>query len=311
MQKRKVEGPKGLMVEKWRKGQGNFSKSQGGSSPTTSLPLVSLAPFSVISNRNLKNSFIKGRCVGMNTHISQSIIMRIKDFGESDLLVTFFTSDRGWLKGVAKGGRRSRKRFANCLDLLCLTDLEYVLKKKGDLYFLNSCKLIHAFPGLRSDFYSLSLASYMVELAETLFPQNVVDNNMFELMKKSFMALDDGVRNDVLRILFEAKTMALGGYGINLEKCCKCGRPYTGTGRAVFLRERGAVACLNCAKETALSPGMEPDTAGSLNMMQSAPWDDVGTISLSEEVIREIKPVLKLHLEYRVGKRLKSAKYLD
>jgi len=237
--------------------------------------------------------------------------MRIKDFGESDLLVTFFTSDRGWLKGVAKGGRRSRHRFSNCLDLLCLTDLEYVLKKKGDLYFLNSCKLIHAFPGLRSDFYSLSLASYMVELAEILFPQNVFDNNIFELLKKSFIALDDGVRKDDLRILFEAKTMALGGYGVDLEQCCKCRRPYTGTGRAVFMRERGAIACLNCAKETPLFPGMGPDTVGSLKMMQSVPWDDVSAVSLTEKVIREIKPVLKLHLEYRMGKRLKSAKYLE
>ncbi len=84
-----------------------------------------------------------------------------------------------------------------------------------------------------------------------------------------------------------------------------------GTGRAVFLREKGAVACLNCVKETALSPGMGPDTVGSLTIMQSAPWDDVKSIPLPEEVIREIKPVLKLHLEYRVGKRLKSAKYLE
>ena len=56
----------------------------------------------------------------------------------------------------------------------------------------------------------------MVELSEILFPLNVVDNNMFELLKTSFMALDEGRGNDALRIAFEAKAMALGGYGINL-----------------------------------------------------------------------------------------------
>ena len=71
----------------------------------------------------------------MKTYTSQSIIMRTKEFGETDLLVTFFTPDNGRLKGIAKGARKSRKRFANCLDVLCLTELEYSLKREGGLYF--------------------------------------------------------------------------------------------------------------------------------------------------------------------------------
>ncbi len=246
----------------------------------------------------------------METHISQAIIMRIREFGESDLLVHFFTSDKGRQKGVAKGARRSRKRFANCLDLFCLTSLEYGLKKKGDLYFLNSGKLIHAFPGLRSDFYSLSLASYMIELAEILFPQDVIDDNMFELLKNSFFALHEGQRRDLLRIVFEVRAITLGGYGINFERCCKCGRPYKGVGRAVFIQTKGAVSCLNCEKETSRCPGMGPDAAKGLRLIQSGTWNDVADMSLSEEDIREIMQVMKLHIEYRIGKRLKSAKYL-
>lgn len=247
----------------------------------------------------------------MEMLISQSFIMRIKEFGESDLLVTFFTSDKGRLKGVAKGARRSKRRFANCLDLFCLTNLEYGLQKKGDLYFLNSCKLINGFPGLRSDFTSLSLASYMVELTEILFPQNVVDKNVFELLRKSFTLLDGECRKDILRIAFEAKVMSLGGYGINFGKCCRCGRLYTGTGRAVFLRDRGGIACLNCEKETVVCPGMTPDALKMLQALQSTPSIDLENMHLTEDQIREIRPVIKLHMEYRLGKRFKSAKYLE
>jgi DNA repair protein RecO (recombination protein O) len=110
----------------------------------------------------------------MKTHISPSIIMRTKEFGEADLLVTFFTPDKGRLKGVAKGARRSRKRFVNCLDIFSLVKLEYSLKREGGLYFLHSGKLINAFPELRSDFGALSKASYMVELTEILFPLGVL-----------------------------------------------------------------------------------------------------------------------------------------
>ena len=247
----------------------------------------------------------------MNTHISPAIMMRIKGLGESDLLVTFFTSDRGRLKGVAKGAKRSKKRFANCLDLFCLTSLEYELKRKGSLYFLHSGKLIDAFPGLRSDFSSLSLASYMVELTEILLPLGVADTKMFELLKSSFFAIGKGKRKDLLRIQFEARAMTLGGYGIDLDKCCHCGRKYTGEGRAVFKSSKGGIACLKCQQESKLSPGLDHDTVKGLKTIQSDPWNEVETFNFSDEMIREIESVLKLHMEYRIGRRLKTAEYLE
>jgi DNA repair protein RecO (recombination protein O) len=246
----------------------------------------------------------------MTSHISPAIIMRIKEFGESDLLVSFFTRDKGRLKGVAKGARRSRRRFANCLDLFCLANIEYELKGKSDLYFLHSGKLVHAFPALRSNFSSLSLASYMIELTEILFPPQVTDRKMFELLKNSFLGLSEGAKNDRLRVIFEAKAMALGGYGIDFDKCCNCRRPYTGEGRAVFLPSRGGISCLRCGHESALSPGLSPDAVKGINIIQSGTWNTIKGLSLTNELIEEIRPVLALHIEYRIGRRLKSAEYL-
>jgi DNA repair protein RecO (recombination protein O) len=247
----------------------------------------------------------------MTSHISSAIMMRIREFGETDLLVSFFTPDRGRLKGIAKGGRRSRKRFANCLDLFCLASLEYELKKKGDLHFLHSCKLIDAFPGIRSDFSSLSLASYMVELTEILFPVGVADRVMFELLENTLRELNERKGIEDLRIRFEARAMALGGYGINFEHCCVCGRPYTGQGRAVFKRSKGGIACLRCEKETETHPGLSHDTVEVLRILQSGECINAEPLLLTKEMVHEIKPVFKLHMEYRIGRRLKSAAYLE
>jgi DNA repair protein RecO (recombination protein O) len=247
----------------------------------------------------------------MTSHISPAIIMWIKEFGESDLLVTFFTPDRGRLKGIAKGGRKSRRRFANCLDLFCLANLEYELKRKGDLHFLHSCRLINAFPQIRSDFYSLSLASNMIELAEILFPLGVVDRNMFDLLENSFNVLNRGVRKDVLSIFFNAKAMSLGGYRIDLNKCCVCGRNYKGEGRAIFRPNKGSICCLKCGEESATSPGLSPESIKMLALMQWGRWEMVEELSFTNDMIKDIKLVLKLHIEYRIGRRLKTAEYLE
>ena len=236
--------------------------------------------------------------------------MRVKEFGESDLLVNFFTADRGRLAGVAKGGRRSRRRFANCLDLFCLARLEYGQGKKGDLFFLDSGRLINGFAGLRADFESLSLASYMTELTETLFPQNVTDTAMFELLRDSFAAIDARKDIDLIRIYFEARAMTLGGYRINLESCARCGRPYTGVGKAVFLLDKGGIACLNCERPSSSKPELGTDAVKTLVKMQSESLEKMDLSALNPYVVRELGPILKHHIETSLGKPLKSARYL-
>ena len=244
------------------------------------------------------------------TRISPAIIMRVRELGETDLIVTFFTKDKGRLKGIAKGGRKSRKRFANCLDLCALSSMEYDIRKGRDLCFLQSCRLLEPFSGLRSDFSSLSLASYMIELTEILFPPGVTAPDMFELIRGSFAELASGGEPRITRLLFEAGAMALGGYRIDLDTCCRCGRPYRGEGRAVFVRESGGIACLKCGRESPSSPGLGPEAGLALRRIQDRPAVVAKDMSWSEETLGEIREVLSRHMDYRIGRRLKTAQYL-
>lgn len=237
--------------------------------------------------------------------------MRIKEFGESDLLVSFFTPNEGRLKGVAKGARRSRRRFVNCLDIFCLSVLEYGLKKEGDLCFLHSGKLDDAYSGIRSDFTTLTKASYMIELTEILFPWGVADQKMFHLLKESLGSLDRGESIEKVSIIFEVRAMALGGYGINLDACCMCGRGYTGQGLAVYKQEKGGVACLKCQEVSAVSPAMGPDTVKAMQAIQARSSNIMGELNLTNVMMSEIKSVLKLHREYHLGMRPKTADYLE
>lgn len=247
----------------------------------------------------------------MGSTLSQSIVMRIKEFGETDLLVNFFSEDFGRLKGVAKGARKSKKRFPNCLDIFSLVKMEYQKGRKGDLYFLNSCRLIHGFPGLRRDYSSISLASYMIELTEILFPIGVPDEGMFELLKKSLYLLENEKRHFAIRLSFECRAMALGGFEIALDRCADCGRKYIGEGRAVFLVGAGGIACLKCRNESRLFPGLSPESVSAIRGMQKGSFLGREAPILERDSADEIKAVLKLHMEYRLSRSLKTSAYLD
>ena len=246
----------------------------------------------------------------MKTEISQAIIMRAKECGESDLLVTFFARDRGLLKGIAKAGKKSRKRFVNCFDSFSHVSLEYVIKRGRDLAFLHSGKLINGYPGLRTDFSLISKASFMIELTQVLFPSGVSDPRMFELLALCLGQLQAGERTDVILLLFEARSMSLGGYEINLTKCALCGRPYQGEGVAVFQPEKGGLACMKCDQTSALHPLMEPQGAKLLRRLQEGFLSAEEAQGPPDEALQQIRNVLKLHREYRLEQKLRTSKYL-
>lgn len=243
----------------------------------------------------------------MKVKISPAVIMRTKAFGESDLMVQFFTPEGGRLKGVAKGARKSRRRFVNCFDIFSLVHLEYEFKRGGDVCLLHSGKLIDAYMGLRSEYTIFSKASFIIELTEVLFPYGVADRGAFELLKDSLDALSKKEKIDLIPTLVEVKIMALGGYGMNLERCCICGRPYKGEGRAVSRCDKGGIACLRCTEESILYPGLDPQTIKVMTLMRSRPLSELKRIAFTEKVLMEIKPVLQRHREYHLGQRLKTA----
>jgi len=247
----------------------------------------------------------------MKTQVSPSIIMRVKEIGESDLLVIFLARDKGLLRGIAKGARRSLKRFVNCFETFSLVNLEYETRGDDKPCFLHSGKLQHAFQGLRADFTALSRASYMIELTELLFPLGVSEPRMFDLLKESLNALSEGECSERIPLAFELRALALGGYRINLGKCCRCGRTYKGEGPAVFIPERGAVACLKCRQPSAIHPSMGPETVKALARLQTGSLCESTPQGLTEIVLEEISGILKLHREHRLEQKLRTTKYME
>ncbi|HUU40834.1 MAG TPA: DNA repair protein RecO [Desulfatiglandales bacterium] len=241
---------------------------------------------------------------------SEGIILRTRDFGESDRLITVFSSLCGTLKGVAKGARRSSRRFVNSLNIFSLVDLQFSERRSSELVWLDSCELIDGYPGIRSDYNLLPKASFMVEMTEILFPLNVQCVEMFQLLKFALSSISDKKSIEETLTFFQIQAMKIGGFGINVSKCGFCGRAYTGKGRALFHPPSGSIVCMACEKVSALIPGLNPETVDILGKLQSSDLPLNDALECEKEILSELKQVMKAHINYRLGSRLKAAKYL-
>jgi DNA repair protein RecO len=187
--------------------------------------------------------------------------------------------------------------------------MEFRERRSGDLVWLDSCELIDGFAGIRLHYNLLSRASYAVELTETLFPLNVHSHEMFQLLRWVLGAISEGRDLDRTMLIFQARTLAIGGFSINTAKCGICGRVYKGAGRALFHPPSGSIVCMACERETALTPGISPEAVHVLARLQSHGVLVLEALACDDAILAELSKVLVAHIEHCIGKRLRSAQY--
>jgi DNA repair protein RecO (recombination protein O) len=80
---------------------------------------------------------------------TEAIVLRVRDLGESDRVVQLLTPAVGRVAAIAKGARRSQRRFPGTLDLFCHVRCNLDRRGPDRLARLDQAALLDAFPGLR------------------------------------------------------------------------------------------------------------------------------------------------------------------
>jgi DNA repair protein RecO (recombination protein O) len=70
-------------------------------------------------------------------YTADALILRTYKLGETDRIVVFLTRDRGKKRGVAKGARRPRSRFAAALEPMTEARVAYFERERRELVGLN------------------------------------------------------------------------------------------------------------------------------------------------------------------------------
>ncbi|MEZ4401971.1 MAG: DNA repair protein RecO [Kofleriaceae bacterium] len=177
---------------------------------------------------------------------SEAILLRRTQVGESDLVVQLFTRSHGRVSAVARGARRSKRRFGPGLEHLTVLEVELTRRRRGaELWSLDGATLVDDHRGLASDPILVGHASYALELVRELAPPEVVDPELLDLVVELWRCLRLGPSPSLLRGFELALCRALGSE-VALAQCAACGRDDLEFG-TVFDPSRGGVICATCA----------------------------------------------------------------
>ena len=152
---------------------------------------------------------------------TQAVVLRAVTVGESDALLTLYTQATGKLRAVAKGAKRSKKRFMNCLDLYGRIQAGLEEKRGRETMRLDSAAILSR-PDLASDPLRFGLAGLAAELIIIFCAEKLPDQEIFAALAACYDDLADSPDPVGLVLAFALKLLGAAGFGPNLEACLAC-----------------------------------------------------------------------------------------
>ena len=229
---------------------------------------------------------------------SPAFVISGQDLGESDRLITFYTIARGKMWGIAKGAKRSQRRFLNALEPFTLLNLSLALPRTTGLNRIDSIKIMENFPSLRHKVDCYIMASLCCELVNLWTKENDPQEDLFKLLRWCLNSLNEGFDPKKTTLFFKTKLLALAGYTPDFDQCLLCKRPPIGN-HVVFKLYAGGFICSECRKSMEKTHKISLGTLKSLRHIQSGSLDDLHRLTMTDEVLEEAWSLMKsLHCRH-------------
>lgn len=153
----------------------------------------------------------------MNFIRTRGIVIKKRDLGEADRIITIFSENFGKLDLLIKGIRKSKKRDQSSTDMLAYSDFTFY--KKGDAYILSNIDLMEGFYDLRKDIEKLEIASYIVSVINEVLLPGERKKEFFQRFKKAleFIIENESCKNYLMVLRMMDWIVKKEGYLIMLE----------------------------------------------------------------------------------------------
>jgi len=212
------------------------------------------------------------------------VVIHLTDFNESDTIATLYSPGIGQWSGIAKGAKRSLKRFVNKLELFSLLDIEY--SDRYSLPLINQAELINSHLPLRQNYAAYTAATLVCELFRAWTHANDHDPELFSWLVWILDQLSRCHGGMEPVALFLVKFYHRLGYQPNLTACSSCQRLDNGGSPFQFRASHGEILCRRCHPSRPTVP-LSISTVKLLGKAQTLPMDKLDRLRFTAESARE------------------------
>jgi len=249
----------------------------------------------------------------MTVFSTTAILLRRLDYGDFDVIITFFSLERGKLSVIAKSAKKSTKRFAGVLELFSELQILAGSSRGKGLPVLQEAVLKQPFSAIRSDYKKTAYASYWSELIYNWIEERFKQVELYYLFEHVLYELDAGeIAPAVLNILFQMRFLTLSGHCPNFRHCGVCGLALEDIKSAAIAvnLQRGGILCGNCSTNPTPRVSLAKGTIKQLLWLESGKLAKTTRIKFLKPALEESTRFLEEFVCYHLGKEPRSLKFL-
>jgi len=249
----------------------------------------------------------------MSGFTTTAIMLRRIHYGDNDLIISFFTPDKGKISIIAKAAKKSTKRFGPILELFSVLQVVCRNGRRRGMMYLQEAALKQSFFGIRTDVKKTAYASYWAELINIWVEEKKTQSQLYHLFLLTLEALNHGeIPDEMLSVFFQLKFLNINGLSPNLRQCRECGIPVEKTlhTRLIFDLVKGGLQCPQCSSG---ATGRLTLSKGVLKQLQWLEQNDLETarrIQFSPLALQESLFFLEAFVPFHTGRQLRSLKFL-
>lgn len=242
-----------------------------------------------------------------------AILLRAIDYGESDRIVTLLGRSTGLVGAIARGARKSQRRFGGGLGLCTVGDAALRERGGSELLTLERFDVATTSSSLGTDVVRMGHAAYVAELLAKLCAPRQAEPRIYDLAVTFLECLDGGGAHDIRLRVFELGLLEKLGFAPALEACASCGRADLSEGDSIdsrFVPEAGGVVCFACASR---GRPMRPAVRLALARLARTTLADAETVSqgISVDIGRGCRRALQELIAVHLSAPLRSLEFLS
>ena len=225
------------------------------------------------------------------TKTYDSLVIGSASIGESDLLVTLLTRDNGKIKCIAKGAKRSKKRFMNALEPFTHIDAVVRSSSRSGLNCLETATVREGYEIIRSDYKRFILASLCIELVDLWCREDQAEHRIYLLLLWYLSSLCENRDGLLSTLIFKTRLLDACGYLPCINRCSMCNRLVHG--RWIFYEPvTGQPYCQNCQNNQS-GYKISMATGMSMHFWQCQPLERIFRLKINSIVVEEAWTYLK------------------
>jgi DNA repair protein RecO (recombination protein O) len=242
----------------------------------------------------------------MGLYDTDAIVLRHYELGEADKIIVLFSKQRGKVRVVAKGVRKTKSTLAAGLEPFTHNHI-LVYQGNSDLGNLSQCDIEDSFSELRNDFTKMSYGSYVSELVNELTVDDNPNQNLFKLVLLTYRLLASSDKNDLIIRTFELKVLDLLGYRPYIDSCVKCSAELN-VDFNFSISESGLV-CPSCSRKW--NQKISLGTVKFMERLLNLNYKKIMKVDLPDYAKDELGTIIPAYIETIIDKKLKSVSFLD